>query len=129
MTTDLPDLPSLLALCAQATTEAEEAHKTRQADADAEHLLFVRSAAVSSFGPEAAASFGHWQPVESPQADTLQMFARLTDTVYLRYTAELGRAQQWFHLVVCCDACLSSRETRVSDLVNLAAALTAAGVR
>lgn len=130
MTTDhLPDLPTLLELCARATADREAGLAADKADADAENILMVVGAATVRFGPDAAVAFGPWQPVDAPEAETLQMFARLTDTVYLRYTAEVDGNLPWFHLVVNCDACLSTREARVSDLADLAAALNVAGVR
>lgn len=124
------ELFTLLGLCAQAVAEDQARRKTLQAEADEENLLMVQTAAASRFGPEAEATFGDWHPVDDAPEETVQMFARLTDTVYLRYTAELDGALPWFDLVINCDACLSSRETRVSGgLVGLAVALAEAGLR
>lgn len=126
MTTD--PLPALLALCADAAIQ-HRLYQDQQAIENAtNHLKFARAAASSTFGDQAAATLTGWKYTGNPPEDILEMFAPLTDGVYLRYTAPMD-GHYYFEVVANCDSCGHAKETRVSSLTALGEALATAGVR
>lgn len=128
-TTDTPagvDLAGLLEQCAAVLGERQVEERDWDRERDEEAVEYAAKHAVDRFGDVAAAALGTWLPAESMDDGSVQAYVTLAPGARLLYTN--GEDGTWFTLLTTCTRCGAGGDVRVSNLLALADALSAAGV-
>ncbi|MGA5472566.1 hypothetical protein ACPCUK_27805 [Streptomyces arboris] len=128
-TTDTPpgvDLTVLLQQCSAELGEQRAMERDWEREQNEDAVEWAVKHAAEKLGEVAAAALGTWQPAETMDEGCLQAYVTITPGAQLIYTN--GEDGIWFTLLTTCSRCGNGGDFRVSNLLGLADALSAAGV-
>lgn len=123
------DLSSLLALCSEVRTDRDGFDEAADIKARDEAVNSAKQYAADWFGEDAAATFGDWRALEVMEPGCLQAAVDLTPFAVLRFSRPVDDPRASFTLFGHCASCLHDETATVTNLLTLANALAAVGVR